>query len=195
MVTFPRYWPFVQGIHRPPVNSAHKGQWRGALMFSLICVSINGWVSNGGAGDLRRYRDHYDVIVMNWIKIERSAATKLHKVFDLMNTLSKSIGVQLQLMMTLWQGHIYRITDPLWDEFTRTKCQWCRAPMQFNVCSMGGLLHNNRMAIAMRRLTVTHWGRDKMDAISQTTFSSAFSWIKLFEFRLKFHWTLFWGSN
>ena len=35
---FPRYWPFVRGIHRSPVNSPHKGQWRGALMFSLICV-------------------------------------------------------------------------------------------------------------------------------------------------------------
>ena len=33
---FPRYWPFVQGIHRSPVNSPHKGQWRGALMFSLM---------------------------------------------------------------------------------------------------------------------------------------------------------------
>ena len=37
----------------------------------------------------------------------------------------------------------------------------------------------------------THWGRDKMDAISQTTFSSAFSWMKMFEFRLKFHWSFF----
>ena len=35
---FPRYWPFVRGIHRSPVNSPHKGQWRGALMFSLICT-------------------------------------------------------------------------------------------------------------------------------------------------------------
>ena len=33
---FPRYWSFVRGIHRSPVNSPHKGQWRGALMFSLI---------------------------------------------------------------------------------------------------------------------------------------------------------------
>ena len=33
---FPRYWPFVRGIHRSPVNSPHKGQWRGSLMFSLI---------------------------------------------------------------------------------------------------------------------------------------------------------------
>ena len=61
---FPRYWPFVRGIHRSPVNSPHKGQWRGALMFSLICVWINGWVNNRKAGDLRRYRAHYDVTVM-----------------------------------------------------------------------------------------------------------------------------------
>ena len=33
---FPRYWPFVRGIHWSPVNSPHKDQWRGALMFSLI---------------------------------------------------------------------------------------------------------------------------------------------------------------
>ena len=47
-----------------PVNSPHKGQCRGALMFSLICVWINGWVNNREAGDLRRHRGHYDVIVM-----------------------------------------------------------------------------------------------------------------------------------
>ena len=35
---FPRYWPFVRWIHRSPVNSPHKGQWRGALIFSLICA-------------------------------------------------------------------------------------------------------------------------------------------------------------
>ena len=44
---FPRYWPFVRGIHRSPVNSPHKGQWRGALKFTLICVWINGWVKLG----------------------------------------------------------------------------------------------------------------------------------------------------
>ena len=48
---FPPYWPFVRGIHRSPVNSPHKGQWRGALMFSLICVWINGWVNNRETGD------------------------------------------------------------------------------------------------------------------------------------------------
>ena len=64
---FPRYRPFVRGIHRSPVNSLHKGQWRGALMFSLICVWINGWVNNREAGDLRRYLAHYDVTAMWYI--------------------------------------------------------------------------------------------------------------------------------
>ena len=62
---FPRYWPFVRGIHRSPVNPPHKGQWRGALMFSLICTWMNGWVHNREAGDLRCHRTHCDVTVMN----------------------------------------------------------------------------------------------------------------------------------
>ena len=57
----PRYWPFVRGINRSPVNSPHKGEWRWALMFSLI---IGDWVNNRDAGDLRRHGAHYDVIVM-----------------------------------------------------------------------------------------------------------------------------------
>ena len=61
---FPRNWPFVRGIHRSPVNSPHKGQWRGALMFSLICVWINDWINNPEAGDLRRHQAHFDVSVM-----------------------------------------------------------------------------------------------------------------------------------
>ena len=66
---FPRYWPFVRGIHRSPVNSSHKGQWCGALMFSLICVWINGSVNNREAGDLRRYYAHYDVTLMSTTKL------------------------------------------------------------------------------------------------------------------------------
>ena len=66
---FPRYWPFVLGIHRWPVNFPHKGQWRGALMFSLICVWLNGWVNNREAGDLRRHRAHYNIIVMRIVSV------------------------------------------------------------------------------------------------------------------------------
>ena len=38
---FPRYWPLVREIHQSPVDSPRKGQWRGALKFSLICAWIN----------------------------------------------------------------------------------------------------------------------------------------------------------
>ena len=61
---FPCYRPFIQGIHRWLVNSPHKGQWREALIFSLICDWITSWVNNREVGDLRRHRAHYDVIVM-----------------------------------------------------------------------------------------------------------------------------------
>ena len=68
---FPRNWPFVREIHRSPVNFPHKGQWRGALMFSLIYARINDWVNNSEAGDLKRQHGHYDVIVMH-IKTQRA---------------------------------------------------------------------------------------------------------------------------
>ena len=58
----PRYWPFVREFtgHRwIPLT-----KWRGALMFSLICAWINGWVNNREAGDLRRHCAPYDVTVM-----------------------------------------------------------------------------------------------------------------------------------
>ena len=58
------YWPFVRGIHRSPVDSPHKGQWHGALIFSLIWAWTNTWTNNRNAGDLRCHRDHYDVIVI-----------------------------------------------------------------------------------------------------------------------------------
>ena len=85
---FPRNWPFVRGIHRSPVNSPHKGQWRGALMFSLICTRINGWANNGEAGDLRRYQAHCDVIVMksnydmDRISIYRDLILTRHKTLN-----------------------------------------------------------------------------------------------------------------
>ena len=61
---FPCNWPFVRGIHQSQVNSPHKGQWRRALIISLICVWTNVWVKNQDAGDLKCHHTHYDIIVM-----------------------------------------------------------------------------------------------------------------------------------
>ena len=60
----PRYWPFVRGIHRWPVDSPHKDQWLGTLIFFFICTWTDGWVNYRDAGDLRRHRAHYYVTVM-----------------------------------------------------------------------------------------------------------------------------------
>ena len=87
---FPRYWTFVRGIQRSPVNSPHKGQW------------INGWVNNREAGDLRRHRGHYDVTVMFYGYLSELPHRHRH-----------SRG-----MMTPSNGNIYRVTGHLCREFT-----------------------------------------------------------------------------
>ena len=49
----------------------------------------------------------------------------------------------------------------------------------------------NMRYLLLASRSLTHWGRDKMAAISQTTFSNAFSWMKIYQFRLRFHWKFF----
>ena len=69
---FPRYWPFVRGIHRSPVNSPHKGQWRGALLFSLICAlnkrlskqSWGWWFDTPSRSLWRHYNDHISSTIL-----------------------------------------------------------------------------------------------------------------------------------
>ena len=47
---------------------------------------------------------------------------------------------------------------------------------------------NKRLLLLRTRSKLTHWGWDKMIAILQTTFSNAFSWMKMHGFWLRFHW-------
>ena len=99
----PRNWPFVRGIHHSPVISPHKGQWRGALMFSLMFAWINGCVNNREAGDLRRHRAHYDVIVIDHGMLQtiniglylniKSVAKKLQAMWRHLATMGKLINV------------------------------------------------------------------------------------------------------
>ena len=132
----------MRGIHRSPVNSPHKGQWRGALMFSLICVWINDWVNNRETGNLRRYRAHYDVIVMTcmnscWLNANLSVRKirlwkEMHSKYLLRND---GQFVQAMFMMTSSNGDIFHVTGHFCGEFTgprwipRTKANdaglWC----------------------------------------------------------------------
>ena len=64
MGAFSALLAFLAGFHWSWVNSPHKNQWRGALMFSLVYTWTNGSANNGNAGGLRRHHATYDVIVM-----------------------------------------------------------------------------------------------------------------------------------
>ena len=114
---FPRYWPFVRGIHRSPVNSPHNDLWRGALMFSLISVWINGWVNNREAGDLRHYCAHYDVIAMmtNYTELYLNQKNGSH--------VSSPMLRSHQLKPSNWHT---RLIDIIWaDCCHHTPSKWC----------------------------------------------------------------------
>ena len=106
METFSALLAFMRSIHQSPVNSPHKSQWRGSLMFSLICVRINGGIKNHEAGDLERHRAHYNVFVM-WI----DQLTLMAQVFSRNHEVHIWYGPNFQ---SLWpSGVIWRYT-PLW---------------------------------------------------------------------------------
>ena len=84
---FPRYWSFVRGIHRSPVNSPHKGQWRGALLFSFelrlnkrLSKQSLGWRFETPSCSLRRhcnasltksFSPRSTILVVKWFSLQR----------------------------------------------------------------------------------------------------------------------------
>ena len=105
-----------------PVNSPHKGQWRGALVFSLICVWINGWVNNREVGDLRRYRAHCDVTVMD--NLHRFKFLLQHTMishiifrqitsFKMGDEISQNLVASSAVNMSLWQPPVITVTIKL----------------------------------------------------------------------------------
>ena len=106
---FPHYWPFVRGIHRSPVNSPRKGQWRGALMFSFTCTWINNWVNSHEAGDLGRDRAHYDVTVMCEFTVPFQWHT--NKLFTRTKRRLQTVSTELQItILQLGYGNIWHDT-------------------------------------------------------------------------------------
>ena len=93
---FPRYWPIVRGIHRLPVNSPHKGPWRGALMFSLICA-LNKRLSKQSWG---------------WWFDTPSRSLWRH----CNDMCSRCFGtIPKYNMRSSWHGNDFHISSPLWE--------------------------------------------------------------------------------
>ena len=113
--TFSALLAFCLGNSLVTSEFPHKGQWRGALMFSLICVWIIGWVNIREAGDLRRHRAHYDVIVM----LDQVITYNMNKffLFSIQETITSKFwdgtdtGGRLNIKMSSYQYRDHHVKD------------------------------------------------------------------------------------
>ena len=106
METFSTLLALCAGNSPGPVNYSHKSQWRGTLMFSLICAQINAWVNNREAGDLRRHRGHYDVNVM--------AITMCIMCIFFPEAFSEWVTLYCTISMAAWETEEYSTTTKRW---------------------------------------------------------------------------------
>ena len=126
---FPRYWPFLRGIHRWPVNSPHKGQWRWALMFCLICIWINRWVKNRKVGDLRCHHVHYDVTAMKIADMKALAMIVNARNWKTRETFDKNYYDIIMINLGTWECCLLCLA--LWLSQIRWLCLfkiWPRMP-------------------------------------------------------------------
>ena len=100
--------------------------WRGPMMFSLICVWINGWVNNREAGDLRRHRGHYDVIVMMMMNNVVSTLLLLNNTH--MWLLSRWVIGKQSRHISTQRAHGTIITSPLRQNDVIMMLSWRHMP-------------------------------------------------------------------
>ena len=118
-----------------------------------------------------------------------------------------------KICQNMWKICIFIYACFMWKWRSRVTCwhkketPWCGYRI-YIICLVGGKrvykVENGTLVLWITKCfvfviskvichitTLTHWGRDEMNNISQTTLSNVFSSMKMFEFRLKFHWSLF----
>ena len=132
----------------------HKGQWRGALMFSLIRAWTNGWANYRDAGDLRRHRDHYDVTVMGKrLSTHGSHQQKHHKpvsnwtprnIFQLISFETQMFPFKKMHLKCRLPNADHFVTASLNVIFS-TKIHWKASPIHYLMTEFG--------------FRITHWGR------------------------------------
>ena len=107
-----------------------KGQWRGAMVSSLICTWINGWVNN---------RAHYDVTVM---RIDISSQSLHHSRWMLVGTQINRTNRDVEQIRAKWnwKHHSWQPSNHIkWFRFRVTSCA-CRADMVGYMCYHKALL-------------------------------------------------------
>ena len=181
---FPRYWPFVQGIQRSPVNSPHKGQWRGALVFSLICATINGWVNNREGGELWRHcSDSVAELDRNWTYY--GIARKVHQLRFSFAFLQRNV---IQNVLHVCQ----RKTWKLWNKIVSFKLLVNKLITKFK--SMCFIEHSRSKRINFINL---HWYQTWRNISSSIKHSDYIEPIKAHEYPVAnadlYVWQTYWG--
>ena len=130
----------------------------------------------------------YGLAKVNWYSLLdwQSSVNICNKyVYDLM--ISSDTVWSIPCLFIAWWSQLTRFGQyhmPVYSlvKSILTQPGWyhaCLGPDDVNRCS------------SLDTMQLTHWDRDKLAAIFQPTFSNVFSRIKMYEFRLRFHWTLF----
>ena len=153
---------------RNEITSRLEQCWGGKLSADSTCRLQMMWESADSVWLLREWQSDSLLVLQRVCNIMEQiypTAAQQHAIVD-----CSQLIAMFQERLKQWQHHADKLRQLHRDLSDMLRC-W---PQQHTV-----------------RTHLTHWGRDKIAAVSQTTLSNAFSWTKMSEFRLKFHWSLF----
>ena len=117
-------------------------------MYSLIWVWINGWVNNREAGDLRRYRAHYDVTVMMSIW----CLTSMWKTIVEIKRFYLHNGI-------IVKASLYLTRAPYGSTVVIFKIGHSQGQCRRHSC------HSSSVVVAHVELKLTHWSLDDLNGI------------------------------
>ena len=127
-------------------------------------------------------------ITFRGTSLERHVVSNYRQFKCLLNSLSRLAPIETPKLL---------ITGALWGESTVDKwfpSQRASEAASFSL-SWRHHLHTRLLlyypGVLQYRVSLLNSPLDKMAAISQTTPSNSFSWMRMLEFLLKFHWNLF----
>ena len=130
-VTGPLYGEFNGHRWIPSTKASDAELW------SLICVWINGWVNNRGAGDLRRYGAHYDVTVMRTEVLETAMVCHVlynkHYIDGLVHKRRNSSALAMELLLSCTNPSIYIFLYLYFYWYSCFYFNWCSTSSRHHV--------------------------------------------------------------
>ena len=182
--------PGAKPLSEPIMGNSltHMRQWVSSLRLSDINVSLN-WIIIGSGNGLAPVQCW---IIVNWTASIVILSFSFKKCIQ-------NVSWKMAAILSWPQGvkELFKWVKPVSHNWQNTFMNlWCATITQvdsgsrFNITTLS--YQYKWMVLSLPQwMGLTHWGRDKMAAISQTIFSNTFSWMKMYEFWFRFTWNLF----